>query len=145
MSDMTKARQDSAKTEGGLARADTSESSKNETDVAVPAAVFEDAVTKSRSRQRSGDDAFIPLQGHRTNSRDASRYGGPSSKARALVNTLRPKSHHGGNGSNTVEGRSGHGSSQDDDDDEIPLHMWERNGEIVLRIPWLAQSRRDRV
>ncbi|KAI4185052.1 MAG: hypothetical protein L6R41_004349 [Letrouitia leprolyta] len=113
-----------------------SESSKGETDIAVPAPVFEEAITKSRSRHHSGDDVSLPLQGRRTSTRRNRRHLGTGDKARSLVRSLRPGSHHGG---------GTHDSTEDDDEDEIPLHMWERNGEIVMRIPWLAQSHRHEV
>lgn len=113
-----------------------SEPSKGETDITLPAPVFEEALTKTKSRQRSGDDFSLPLQGRRRSATHGSRQLEPSSKVRSLVHSFRRGSHHS---------RDGHESIDDDDEDGIPLHMWERNGEIVLRIPWLAQSHRDEV
>ncbi|KAL8668804.1 MAG: hypothetical protein Q9168_006585 [Polycauliona sp. 1 TL-2023] len=93
------------------------DSTRGETDISVPAATFEAALDKTRSQHYWGDDSAIPLQGHRNNSHDVSRQGGRGSA------------------------RNGRRSAQDDDEDEIPLHMWERNGSIVLRVPWLATDR----
>ncbi|KAL8994769.1 MAG: hypothetical protein Q9169_005353 [Polycauliona sp. 2 TL-2023] len=126
MTGLTKSHKDSHKDR--VASKDDSEQSvgrqpsTDETDIAVPAATFEDALTKTRSQHHWGDDSAISLQGHRTNSRDMGRLGGSRSA------------------------RSGRRSTQyDDDDDDVPLHMWERNGDIVMRVPWLADNRHGQV
>lgn len=134
-----------------LKRPDRSESSKTETPITVPAPVLEEMGSQSRSREVSGDDSFLPLQGQRSDAADnPTKRDGPGSKGRAIVRSLRPGSHfgEGGNGVKSTNARRTRNSTSrtdDDDEDDIPLHMWERNGEVVLGIPWLAESRRCQV
>ncbi|KAL8662949.1 MAG: hypothetical protein Q9202_004272 [Teloschistes flavicans] len=124
----------------------TSQPSKGETEIAVPAPVMEDVRSRSKSIQSQSDTSSLPIQGHRSGDHDAASHGGATSKARALVRSLRPRSgnspEEGGQRSIAAKrkkSKAGRRDDDDDDEDEIPLHMWERNGELVMRIPWFPE------
>ncbi|KAI4175030.1 MAG: hypothetical protein LQ348_006259 [Seirophora lacunosa] len=146
MSELNKAPESAEGSGDSLDQAGTTESSKCETEITIPAPALEEVASKSRSRQFSGADSLISRQDYRTAKRDGTGKTGFGSKARRTARSLRPRSHHGwGDGTMTAGARSTRGSEQDDDDDEIPLHMWERNGELVMRIPWLPGNLHDQV
>ncbi len=143
---LTKPPEDCQDSEGPLGQPVTPGSSRDEVDIAVPTAVFGKALDKTRSQRHLGNDPAIPIQSRQASNRDADRHGGPRSKARALVESFRPRSHRGANNPNgSVEAKARHQSVQDDEADEIQLHMWERDGDVVMRIPWLPANRRGEV
>ncbi|KAL8833193.1 MAG: hypothetical protein Q9176_008073 [Flavoplaca citrina] len=146
MSGLTKPPEDCQGSEGPLGQSVTPGSSRDEVDIAVPTAVFGKALNKTRSRRHSENDPAIPLQSRQASTQEVDRHGGPRSKARALIESLRPRSHRGANNPNgSVEAKARHQSVQDDEADEIQLHMLERDGDIVMRIPWLQATRRGEV
>ncbi|KAL8923461.1 MAG: hypothetical protein Q9208_004589 [Pyrenodesmia sp. 3 TL-2023] len=123
-----------------------SESSEGEMEIRVPPRVLEQVRSCSRSGHRSGVDSFLPLQGVRSSGPGPKQSESLGSRARAVGRSLRPASGGGGgDGVASVKARRTRSSTTDDDDgdDEIPLHMWERNGEIVMCIPWLPENNRD--
>ncbi|KAL9027159.1 MAG: hypothetical protein Q9180_007371, partial [Flavoplaca navasiana] len=145
MSGLTKPPEGCEGSEAPLGQSVTPKSSRDEVDIAVPTAVFGKALDKTRS-QRHSEDPAIPSQGRQASDGDVDRHGGPHSKARALVESLRQRSRRGANNPNgSVEERARHQSIQDEEADEIQLHMWERDGDVVMRIPWLPATRRGEV
>ncbi|KAL8683138.1 MAG: hypothetical protein Q9186_000851 [Xanthomendoza sp. 1 TL-2023] len=114
--------------------------SQGETEISLPAAVLDTVKSRSRSDQLSSDELPLPLQGRGSTAPNAAN----SSRARAIARAIRPGSRSAGDvGTTTAISRhrkSGYMMQDDDDDDdedEFPVHLWERNGELVMRVPWL--------
>ena len=117
-----------------------SQPSKGSTDITVPARALEDVKSRTRSEHGQTDTSFLPRHGQGRRQPVDEDGGGPGSKARTLSRRLQHGSpSNDGQGWTSFRARrqgSATRSEDDDEEDEIPLHMWERNGELVMRIPW---------
>ncbi|KAL8955051.1 MAG: hypothetical protein Q9183_006813 [Haloplaca sp. 2 TL-2023] len=118
----------------------SSQPSKGSTDITVPAQALESVKSQSRSEHDQSYTSFLPRHGQRRRQPDDEDVGGPGSKARTLARRLQHgSSSTDGQGWTSFRARRQGSSARPEDDeeeDEIPLHMWERNGELVMRIPW---------
>ncbi|KAL8868545.1 MAG: hypothetical protein Q9174_004922 [Haloplaca sp. 1 TL-2023] len=121
--------------------------SKGSTDITVPAEALEAVKSRSRSEQGQTDRSFLPRHGQRRRQPGDEDGGGPGSKARTVARKLRHRSpstkDHGWTSFKARRKGSSARPEDDDEEDEIPLHMWERNGELMMRIPWFETRDAD--
>ncbi|KAL8993828.1 MAG: hypothetical protein Q9169_006056 [Polycauliona sp. 2 TL-2023] len=131
---------------GGSPQYDGRALSKGNGEISIPDSVLEQINSRSTSDQSSKDGFPLPLQGQRSTPADESTTVGTRRAAfrlKGLVNAMRPGSRSADIDVSTKANektRSNRSTGVDEDDgyeEEIPIHLWERNGEIIMRVPWL--------
>ena len=111
---------------------DTDKTQKGSTQIAMPAPVLEAAAARSKSGQLASKDSTNPFQSVSAHSEGSTDERGHDSFMRALLRTVHPHSNqNGGKHKDLLE---------DDEEDEIGLHMWENHGNVVLEVPWFRKS-----
>ena len=130
----------SAQTSGG------EDPSTGSTQISIPAPVLENAASRSKSGQLSSSESMSPLKSPTSNESHEGPKGRGASRFQSILKAVRPLSTQP-NGSRKAHStpfrakrkRSHPNTYEDDDEDDIPLHMWEHNGEIVMQVPWFRK------
>ncbi|KAI4216045.1 MAG: hypothetical protein LQ351_001541 [Letrouitia transgressa] len=117
------------------------------TQISMPKPVVEVAAARSKLGQHLSYATSNPIKNSSSREESPSNQRATESLMQALRRTVRPHSGHsntGRHGSETIPIRIRRKSSsydtEDDEEEEIGLHMWENHGDVVLEVPWLQRA-----
>ncbi|KAI4160680.1 MAG: hypothetical protein LQ342_005519 [Letrouitia transgressa] len=120
---------------------------KGATQISMPKPVIEAAAARSTSGQHLPYASFDHIKYPHSRGESPSNQRATESLMQALRRTVRPHSGHSNTsrrGSEAIPIRIRRKSSscdtEDEEEEEIGLHMWENRGDVVLEVPWFRRA-----